>query len=118
MGVLSTDLTVDAVLGANGLIKQEIGDFKPRHSQLEMSRLIDKAIAAGESHLIEASTGIGKSFAYLAPVFLSNKKVIISTGTKNLQDQLFYKDIPLIKRVVVNSKKTALKILQPADKKR
>ena len=108
MGVLSTDLTVDAVLGANGLIKQEIGDFKPRHSQLEMSRLIDKAIAAGESHLIEASTGIGKSFAYLAPVFLSNKKVIISTGTKNLQDQLFYKDIPLIKRVVVNSKKTAL----------
>jgi ATP-dependent DNA helicase DinG len=108
MGVLSTELDVDAVLGSDGLIKQEIVDFRPRQSQLEMSRLIHSGIAKGESHLIEASTGIGKTFAYLVPVFLSKKKVVISTGTKNLQDQLFYKDIPLIKRIVVNSKKTAL----------
>lgn len=108
MGVLSTELDVDAVLGAEGIIKQEIKDFRPRQSQLEMSRLIDEGISKGQSHLIEASTGIGKSFAYLVPVFLSKKKVVISTGTKNLQDQLFYKDIPLIKRIVVNSKKTAL----------
>lgn len=108
MGELSTELNVDAVLGADGIIKQEIDDFRPRQSQLDMSRLIDQAITNGESHLIEASTGIGKSFAYLVPVFLSKKKVVISTGTKNLQDQLFYKDIPLIKRIVINSKKTAL----------
>ena len=108
MGLLSTELNVDAVLGAEGIIKEEISDFRPRQSQLEMSRLIDEGITKGESHLIEASTGIGKSFAYLVPVFLSKKKVVISTGTKNLQDQLFYKDIPLIKRIIVNSKKTAL----------
>ena len=93
MGVLSTELDVDAVLGSDGIIKQEIVDFRPRQSQLEMSRLIHSGIAKGESHLIEASTGIGKTFAYLVPVFLSKKKVVISTGTKNLQDQLFYKDI-------------------------
>ena len=108
MDVLSTDLDVDSVLGTDGIIKQEIADFRTRQSQLEMSRLIDKGIENGESHLIEASTGIGKTFAYLVPVFLSKKKVVISTGTKNLQDQLFYKDIPLIKRIIVNSKKTAL----------
>lgn len=108
MGVLSTELDVDAVLGVDGIIKAEINDFRPRQSQLNMSRLIDEGITKGESHLIEASTGIGKSFAYLVPVFLSKKKVVISTGTKNLQDQLFYKDIPLIKRIVVNAKKTAL----------
>ena len=108
MGVLSTELDVDSVLGTDGIIKQEIADFRTRQSQLEMSRLIDKGIENGESHLIEASTGIGKTFAYLVPVFLSKKKVVISTGTKNLQDQLFYKDIPLIKRIIVNSKKTAL----------
>ena len=108
MPTLSTELDVDAVLGAEGAIREQIEDFKPRHSQLAMSHLIDEAIANGESQVIEASTGIGKSFAYLVPVFLSDKKAVISTGTKNLQDQLFYKDIPLINKVIVNAKKTAL----------
>ena len=105
---LSTELNVDAVLGANGIIREQIDGFKPRQSQLGMANLISEAIAKNESHVIEASTGIGKSFAYLVPAFLSNKKVIISTGTKNLQDQLFYKDIPLIRKTVVSSKKIAL----------
>jgi len=108
VATLSTELDVDAVLGADGIIREQIEDFKPRHSQLAMSHLIDQAIASGESQIIEASTGIGKSFAYLVPVFLSDKKAVISTGTKNLQDQLYYKDIPLINKVIVNSRKTAL----------
>ncbi|MDX8400239.1 MAG: ATP-dependent DNA helicase, partial [Gallionellaceae bacterium] len=108
MAELASELDVDAVLGANGIIREQIADFSARESQLEMARLIAKCIENKSSHVIEASTGIGKSFAYLVPVFLSNKKVVISTGTKNLQDQLFFKDIPLIRKTIVNSRKTAL----------
>ncbi len=108
MAILASELDVDAVLGANGIIGEQIDNFKPRASQLAMAQLIDQAIAAGESRIIEASTGIGKSFAYLVPVFLSDKKAVISTGTKNLQDQLYDKDIPLINKIMVNAKKTAL----------
>lgn len=72
MSTLSSELDVDAVLGADGIIGEQIDDFKPRASQLAMARLIDQAIADGESRIIEASTGIGKSFAYLVPVFLSD----------------------------------------------
>jgi len=108
VATLASELDVDAVLGAGGIIGEQIDDFKPRASQLAMAQLIDQAIADGESRIIEASTGIGKSFAYLVPVFLSDKKVVISTGTKNLQDQLYDKDIPLINKIMVNSKKTAL----------
>ena len=73
-----------------------------------MAELISEAIALGESRVIEASTGIGKSFAYLVPAFLSDARVVISTGTRNLQDQLFQKDIPLIRKAIVSSKKVAL----------
>jgi ATP-dependent DNA helicase DinG len=105
---LASELDVAAILGTGGIIGEQIDDFKPRASQLGMASLICEAIANAESHIIEASTGIGKSFAYLVPVFLTDKKAVISTGTKNLQDQLFYKDIPLIRKTVVSPKKTAL----------
>ena len=108
MAELASELDVDAVLGANGIIREQIADFSARESQLDMARLIAECIEQKTSHVIEASTGIGKSFAYLVPVFLSDKKVIISTGTKNLQDQLFFKDIPLIRKTIVNARKTAL----------
>ena len=97
MGELATELSVDSVLGSDGIIAEHIDDFQPRSSQLGMAHLIDEAIALGESRVIEASTGIGKSFAYLVPAFLSDARVVISTGTRNLQDQLFQKDIPLIR---------------------
>jgi len=108
MGKLASELDVAAVLGADGVIGQYIDDFVPRDSQLGMAKLIDEAIALGESRVIEASTGIGKSFAYLVPAFLGNARVVISTGTRNLQDQLFEKDIPLIRKAIVNGKKVAL----------
>lgn len=108
MPELTTETDVDAVLGAEGIIGEAIDDFEPRQSQLEMARLIDQAITESKSYLIEASTGIGKSYAYLVPAFLSDKKIIISTGTKNLQDQLFDKDIPLIRKLLVGNKKVAL----------
>ncbi len=108
MAELATELDVEAVLGAGGVIGEWIDDFEPRESQLGMARLIEQAIRLGESRVVEASTGIGKSFAYLVPAFLSDARVVISTGTRNLQDQLFHKDIPLIRRAVVSSRKIAL----------
>jgi ATP-dependent DNA helicase DinG len=97
MAELANEIDVAAVLGPDGVIGEYINDFESRDSQLAMAELIAEAIALGESRVIEASTGIGKSFAYLVPAFLSNKRVVISTGTRNLQDQLFQKDIPLIR---------------------
>ena len=108
MAELATELSVESVLGDDGIIGEHISDFEPRASQLGMARLIDEAIALGESRVVEASTGIGKSFAYLVPAFLTNAKVVISTGTRNLQDQLFQKDIPLIRKAIVSARKTAL----------
>jgi ATP-dependent DNA helicase DinG len=108
MAELANEIDVAAVLGPDGVIGEYINDFESRASQLAMAELIAEAIALGESRVIEASTGIGKSFAYLVPAFLSNKRVVISTGTRNLQDQLFQKDIPLIRKAIVSARKVAL----------
>lgn len=108
MAELANIFDVDAVLGTNGMLREQIADFSARDSQLRMARLIAHDIECGQSHMIEASTGIGKSFAYLVPVFLSQQKTVISTGTKNLQDQLYFKDIPLIRKTIINARKTAL----------
>jgi ATP-dependent DNA helicase DinG len=108
MAELATELKVDTVLGHDGIIGEHIADFESRASQLGMAELISEAIALGESRVIEASTGIGKSFAYLVPAFLCDARVVISTGTRNLQDQLYQKDIPLIRKAIVSAKKVAL----------
>jgi len=63
---------------------------------MQMASLIEGLLAAEAHGIIEAGTGTGKTFAYLLPAMAAGKKVVISTGTKNLQDQLFYKDIPLV----------------------
>ncbi len=108
MAELATELDVAAVLGSDGVIGEHIHDFESRDSQLAMAELIAQSVALGESRVIEASTGIGKSFAYLVPAFLSNARVVISTGTRNLQDQLFQKDIPLIRKAIVSARKVSL----------
>ncbi len=105
---LSSELDVAAVLGRDGIIGDFIDGFETRDSQVDMAEKITEAISLGESRVIEASTGIGKSFAYLAPAFLGEGKVVISTGTRNLQDQLFQKDIPLVRKAIVSAKKVAL----------
>ena len=108
MGQLASELDVAAVLGRGGIIGEQIEDFETRDSQLAMAELIAEAIALGESRVIEASTGIGKSFAYLVPAFLADSPVVISTGTRNLQDQLYHKDIPLLRKTIVSERKVAL----------
>lgn len=88
------------ILKEQGSLSQAITGFTPRAAQQEMAAAIEKAIKLNSQLVIEAGTGTGKSFGYLIPIFLAQKKTIISTGTKNLQDQLFFKDIPVIKKIL------------------
>lgn len=85
---------------SNGNLASVIASYQPRAAQLEMAEAIAKAIDSKQNLIAEAGTGTGKTFAYLVPAILSTKKVIISTGTKNLQDQLFNKDLPTIRKAM------------------
>ncbi|MFD2166409.1 ATP-dependent DNA helicase [Thalassotalea euphylliae] len=93
---------------SNGILAQAIDGFSPRQAQLDMAMAVESAIEKQETLIVEAGTGTGKTFAYLIPALLSEKKVIISTGTKTLQEQLFHKDLPLIKKALKTSAQMAL----------
>ncbi len=71
-------------------------EFRP--GQLEMAEAVESALAEKKHLLVDAGTGTGKTLAYLVPALLSGKRVVVSTGTKNLQEQLFYKDIPFLQQ--------------------
>ncbi len=75
----------------------EVSSFRPRAQQREMAQAVSDAIKNNAILVAEAGTGTGKTFAYLVPALLNGGKVIISTGTKNLQDQLFQKDLPMVR---------------------
>ena len=96
------------VFSADGALSRRIQGFRPRAEQLEMAQAVDKTIKNQTALVVEAGTGTGKTFAYLAPVLLVKKKTIISTGSKNLQDQLFNRDLPAIKDALNYSGKIAL----------
>ncbi len=89
--------SISELLGANGILAQKLPGFAPRAAQQEMAEAVAEALAHQGVLIAEAGTGTGKTFAYLVPALLSGHKVIISTGTKNLQDQLFHKDLPLVR---------------------
>ena len=82
---------------SNGALAEAIDGFSERTQQLEMALAIEAAIKGNKQLVAEAGTGTGKTFAYLVPALLSGGKVIISTGTKNLQDQLFSRDLPNVR---------------------
>ncbi len=79
-----------------GVLPSALPGYQLRDAQFELSQLVKRSIDNDQTLVAEAGTGTGKTFAYLVPAVLSGKQVIISTGTKNLQDQLFHKDLPLI----------------------
>ncbi|HLA33233.1 MAG TPA: ATP-dependent DNA helicase [Rhodocyclaceae bacterium] len=85
------------IFAPDGPLAQAIRGFRPRPQQLEMAQRIADAIAGNQVLVAEAGTGTGKTFAYLAPALLSGGKVVISTGTKTLQDQLFTRDLPTVR---------------------
>jgi len=94
-------MLIEDVLGKNGVIANKLGSYELRPQQLEMALAIGKAIEENKHLIVEAGTGVGKSMAYLIPfIFWSvknNKKVIISTHTKTLQEQLIKKDLPFLR---------------------
>src|SRR5215831_17080127 len=89
-------LDLEDIFGRDGPLERALPDFKVRRGQLAMAQRVAAALAAHESLIVEAGTGTGKTFAYLVPALLSGARVLISTGTRTLQDQLFSKDLPLV----------------------
>ncbi|HET9485464.1 MAG TPA: ATP-dependent DNA helicase, partial [Xanthomonadales bacterium] len=87
-------------LGPDGPFARDVPGFVPRDVQQRMATAVEEAIADAGELVVEAGTGTGKTFAYLVPALLSGKRVIVSTGTKTLQDQLFHRDLPRVREVL------------------
>jgi ATP-dependent DNA helicase DinG len=88
------------LLGADGPFAAQVAGFTPRDCQQDMAEAVEEAIAERQTLVVEAGTGTGKTFAYLVPALMSGKRVIVSTGTKTLQDQLFHRDLPRVRAVL------------------
>jgi ATP-dependent DNA helicase DinG len=95
---------IEDILGEKGSLSRSFQGFEFRPAQVQMALLISEALRNRGHVIIEAGTGTGKTMGYLVPIIMSGKKTVISTGTINLQEQIFFKDIPLI------SKTTGLKV--------
>jgi ATP-dependent DNA helicase DinG len=85
------------VFAPAGILAAAIPDFEPREGQIEMARAVERVFTDGGVLLAEAGTGTGKTLAYLVPAILSRERVLVSTGTKNLQEQIYFKDIPALR---------------------
>jgi ATP-dependent DNA helicase DinG len=96
------------VFGAEGPLARAIPGYAYRSEQAAMAAAVGRALTRGEPLIVEAGTGTGKTFAYLVPALLSGLSVIISTGTRTLQDQLFHRDVPQLARVLGMPVKMAL----------
>lgn len=99
---------IEEIFSLAGALAKNIPGYSPRAIQLEMAIAITKALEQSNVLIAEAGTGTGKTYAYLIPCLISGKKVIVSTGTKNLQDQLFHRDIPLLRKILGRPIKVAL----------
>ncbi|MDW6003609.1 ATP-dependent DNA helicase [Vibrio mangrovi] len=91
---------IEQTFSAHGALGKAIPGFQPRQAQLDMAKAIESAISHQAQLVVEAGTGTGKTFAYLVPALMSGRKVVISTGSKNLQEQLFHRDLPLIVKAI------------------
>lgn len=89
-----------SIFGPSGLIAQNHPEYEFRPGQLAMANAVAEALEKRQHLLVEAGTGTGKTMAYLVPAIGLGRRVIISTGTKNLQEQLFFKDIPFLQRIL------------------
>jgi ATP-dependent DNA helicase DinG len=93
-------IAIDDLFAGSGPIATSLPGFEARPGQVQMAQLIERGFLEGMHTIVEAGTGVGKSLAYLIPVLRSGKKVVISTGTIALQEQLYNKDIPLVLRAL------------------
>lgn len=90
-------LAVAQSFASDGPLARADGAYLPRDAQLQMAEAVASVIDANEALVVEAGTGVGKTFAYLVPVLMSGKRTLVSTATKNLQDQLFFRDLPRLR---------------------
>ncbi len=89
---------MDEIFGKSGLLSRSLGTYEYRPEQNHMAQEVFRALSQERFLIVEAGTGTGKTLAYLVPAVLSGKRVVISTGTKTLQEQLFFKDIPFVQK--------------------
>ncbi|HEY8296659.1 MAG TPA: ATP-dependent DNA helicase [Candidatus Baltobacteraceae bacterium] len=93
-------IAIDDVFAPDGPVAGALGGFEARPGQVQMAHLIERGFLEGMHTIVEAGTGVGKSLAYLIPALRSGKKIVLSTGTIALQEQLYTKDIPLVVRAL------------------
>ena len=92
----SDEVTIEGIFGPGGLLESRHPGYEFRSSQLAMAEIVDEAFQKHQHAIIEAGTGTGKTLAYLIPAIRSGRRVVISTATKSLQEQLFNKDVPFL----------------------
>jgi ATP-dependent DNA helicase DinG len=102
------NITVDGIFGPRGVLEKRHPAYEFRPGQLAMAKIVDDAFAKHQHALIEAGTGTGKTLAYLIPAIRSGRRVVVSTATKSLQEQLFQKDIPFLQKYFAPNLKVAL----------
>ena len=102
------DVSMADIFGDGGLLAKRHQSYEFRRGQLEMAEIVEEAFAKHQHALIEAGTGTGKTLAYLLPAIRSGRRVVISTATKSLQEQLFHKDIPFLQKHFAPDLKVAL----------
>jgi len=100
---------LSALLGDGGALSRILPGYEPRNAQLEMAAKVEEALAHGRALVVEAGTGTGKTLAYLLPAARSGLKVLVSTATKTLQEQLADKDVPLLRALGVDAKVAFMK---------
>jgi ATP-dependent DNA helicase DinG len=93
-------MELEPIFAAGGSLEKAVPGFRQRPQQVEFARAVLEAIESKSALIAEAGTGTGKTFAYLVPALLAGGRVIISTGTKTLQDQLFHRDLPLVRKAL------------------
>ncbi|HXN24431.1 MAG TPA: helicase C-terminal domain-containing protein [Candidatus Dormibacteraeota bacterium] len=97
--VAKKPVSMAKIFGPGGLVEKSMRTgYEHRRSQLEMAEIVDNAFQARRHAIVEAGTGTGKTLAYLIPAICSGRRVVISTATKSLQEQLFNKDVPFIQK--------------------
>lgn len=101
-------ISYDDLFGAEGPLARAISGFATRNEQIAMANHVHRALHRGGKLIVEAGTGTGKTFAYLAPALLSARRVVVSTGTRTLQDQLFHRDLPSIAKALGRPVRVAL----------
>ena len=96
-GRAGTAPTVEEILGPGGRLSRALAGYEPRDDQLAMARAVERAIERHRYLVAEAGTGTGKTLAYLVPAALSGRRVVVSTATKTLQEQIWWRDLPLLR---------------------